>query len=367
MWRQFTPLAQALADSFECRWESPSSEMGLVSPDDGGGGGGSDRGSSTADTNADVDDGHDDDRGADDQGDRSADARGRRESGHDDEDDQDDDPLGALGDDEDDDEKDTRPVEERFKKVLKSKRRLERTVKKNAGALTRLKELQSAGVNLDDLVHSHRELVALQKRLEDSPKLRALLEGGDEDTSRDRRGAKGREPVKYPFKTDSESGQFFKKFHEDVTASQADLIDRLDRLEQALQGESTARRSERGAAMAKEWRSAAETAAKAIPEGFRDLFMHTIGLDMRRAQRGEIKASAQQVIDFHLDKLKKKGAIGKATTTRASEAARESIARRNETLPRRPAGNGSSGPAKERRLPRMSDYNRQLKAKFGGA
>lgn len=345
-------------------WDSPASEMGVVIPDDGGAGGGDDRKAGDA-TDDDVD-GQDDDQHADDErGD--ADASTRRGSARGDDDDQDDED-----EDEDRDEDDdvSRPAEERLKKVLKAKRRLERQGKKLRPVRERLKELEAAGLSIDDLIHSHRSLASLQRRLEESPKLRALLEENDDaPASRDARAAKGgkRESVKYPFKTDNESGKFFENFHQDFTNHRDEVSTRLERLEKLLEGEVRERTGERTTAAVKEWRGHAETASKLIPEGFRDLFMHAIGLEMRRALRGEIKASPQQVIDAHLAKLKKKGAITDVTKKRASEAARESIARRNETLPRRPSGSGAPGPVKERQIPRMSDFNRKLKARFGGS
>lgn len=343
-------------------WDAPTSEMD-VAP----GGTGDAGGDAGGDAAHDDVDGQDNDSDAGD-GDERADARRGREAGdRDEDDDQDDDPLNALGDDEDDEDGDTRPIEERFKKVLKAKRRLERGLKKNAGTLSRLKELQSAGVNLDDLIVAQRQLVNLEKRMGENPQLRALL--GDEGSADrgPRKPAKGdRDPVKYPFKLDNESGQFFKQFHEDFLSLRDQLAGELADLREQVTGVSREHRQERTTATVQQWRTAAETASKQIPEGFRDLFMHAVGLEMRRAVRGEIKATPQQVIDAHLAKLKKKGALTDTTKKRASDAARESIARRNETLPRRPAGNGAPGPVKERRIPRMADFNRSLRSKFGG-
>lgn len=344
-------------------WDSPASEMGVVTPNDGdGAGGGDDRnaGDGTAD---DVDDGQGADDDGGDEGDSGADARGRRDASADDGDDDQDDE-----DEHEDDDDAARPPEERLKKVLKAKRRLERKQKKFQPTAARLRELQEAGLSIDDLVLAHRQLTNMQRRLEDNPKLKALFgdEDGD-DTGSSRAGRKAeRESVKYPFKTDNESGQFFKKFHEDFHAHTEEFSGRLERLEKLLDGETRERRAERTSAAVKEWRTSADTAAKVIPEGFRDLFLHAVGGDMRRVLRGELRATPQQVIDHHLAKLRKKGAIGKDTKTRASEAAREQIARRNENLPRRPAGNGRPGPVKERTIPRMADYNRSLKQRFGG-
>lgn len=363
----FNNLLLRLAFAGMIFWDAPASEMGVVEvPDEGGAGDGKDRAAGDS-HDEDVDDRGDDHEADGERDDADASARrssARGDQGDDDDDDEDD-------DDADDEDEKGELTEERFRKVLKAKRRLERQGKKFRPTRERLKELEAAGLSIDDLVHSHRSLASMQRRLEENPKLRALIEGDDEaSASRDTRGRSSngkREPVKYPFKTDNESGQFFQRFHEDYLSHRDEVGTRLEKIEKLLEGEVRERHSERQSASVKEWRTQAETAAKVIPEGFRDLFMHTIGLEMRRALRGEIKATPQQVIDAHLNKLRKKGSITDATKKRASEAAREFIARRNETLPRRPAGSGGPGPVKERRIPRMSDYNRNLKSRFGGS
>ena len=352
---------EGLALSGACFWDSPSSEMGVI-PDGGsepGGGGAADDGDADKATDTST---QDVDNGQDGDGDGGANARGGRHSGDDGDDgDQDDDPLSALGSDDDDD--DSRPADERLRKVVKKNRRLERAVKKTASLVARQKELADQGLTIDDLLHSHRSLSTLQKRLESSPQLRKLIEGGEGEGG----SGKGKaEPVKYPFKTDNESGQFFKQLHENVERSTTDFNDRLDRIEAALKEDRQERRVEKTTASIGQWKTAATTAAKQIPEPYRELFMHTIGSDMRRVLEGKMRGTPQTVIDFHLAKLKKTGAIGKATTSRASEAARESIARRNEKQPRTPKGHGAPGPPKERRIQRLADYNRGLRQRFGG-
>lgn len=341
-------------------WDAPASEMGITSPDSGDGDrGGNDRGEKTA--GDDVDDGQGDDQAADEEHD-DADASSSRGSERGDDNDQDDED----DDDEEDDEDDNRPAEERLKKVLKAKRRLERKTKKLAPTMARLKELQDAGLDLDTLIGSHRSLASMQRRLEENPKLRALIEGDEADRSE--RGSKSpaKREVKYPFNVENESGKFFKTFHEEFLTLKEQLESSITEMQEQLGGVTRERSQERTQRTVTEWKSAADTAAKALPQNVRKLFTHAVGLEMRRAIRGEIKATPQQVIDFYLKDLAKDGQISKASSERASGAARESIARRNNTLPRRPAGAGRPGPQQERKLPRLSDFGRSLRSKFGG-
>jgi hypothetical protein len=197
------------------------------------------------------------------------------------------------------------------------------------------------------------------------------LLGADEDqddrTTTRRSGGGKRESVKLPFDPNTPAGKFFQDWYEASQQTIDDLRKELSEIREQTTGIRNERTQERTQATVNEWRTAADAATKKLPDGIRELFHHTVGLEMRRALRGEIKATPQQVIDAHLNKLRKKGSITDATKKRASEAARESIARRNETLPRRPAGSGSPGPVKDRRIPRLSDFNRSLKQRFGGS
>lgn len=339
----------------QAAWDAPASDMGMVS--DGGGGQGGDE---PPDTPTDPEDAADPDSESHEEKPDDADASPSARASDDDADDD-------ADDDEDADLDDGRPLDERFRKVLKSKRKIERQLRTLKPHAPLLKQLRDAGLNLSDLVSSHQQLQALQQRMAKNPKLKDLFGTEDGDEGGKPRRAAATTETEFPFDTSTKSGQFFKDFIESSRALQDQILDRLEQLDSGFKQDRTERTTQQTQATVTQWRAATDAAMKQLPKPFQALFNNVVGLEMRRALRGEITATPQQVIDFYLKDIRKNNGLGAAPASRASDAARETVARRTTTLPRRPAGHGAPGPAKEQRVQRLSDFNRGLKQRFGGA
>jgi hypothetical protein len=179
-----------------------------------------------------------DDQGTDDHAEADADAV-------DEDADDDQDPLDLLTSRDEDGENDPqkqRPIEERYKALSKRARKLERSLKKSLPVQQALRE---AGVDLRTLMQRHQTLANIEAAIDANPRLKAAIYGTDDtedepetrstNTRRDSRAADGDdETVEYPFDTQDGPGRFVADLDKRVRTSQRDLVDRLERIEKAI-------------------------------------------------------------------------------------------------------------------------------------
>lgn len=346
-----------------CAWDAPASELGL------------DTGAAPAEPAEPAAGGAADDS-PDDRGDASQATRTGAEraetEGRDDEqpdDDQDPDALDLLTEREDEDHPDrpARSLEDRFKSLRQRSRQLEKSLKKNLPVIQALRE---SGMDLRTLLQRHDSLARLEAAMERNPRLRALLNGED-DNEPPARGSRTREAedeVTYPFDTTDEVGRFMAQFHQDVRNDRTALNERLDKIEKLLGGrldriEHTSM-SERVRATEQTWKGAVDAAAAKLDKGYRKMFGDAMYGVLQQVIAGKLRLTPQQAIDHYLKELR----ISDKTKQVASAAARQRTAQRNDQLPRRPSG-GAGTPASPRSgpVPRMADFNRSIMRRYGAA
>lgn len=348
-----TPSTHAVANPSAdelCFWEGPSSDLGLDTgrtPEPEPAAAAADEKSADA---AD-DESSDDDATARASADADADA---------DDVDEDVDPLDLLTTrDEPDEQTPQRTIEDRYKALSKRSRKLEKSLKKSLPIQQALRE---AGVDLRTLMASHARLTAYEASLQNNPRLRALLEGNADDAGTDdRRPAAREEAVEYPFDVNDPVGRFMQDFHQGTTKTNREILERLERMERTANDrlgriENTTVAQQRSSTM-QSWKTAADAAAGKLDKPVQKLFRDAVLAAAHGYLNGQHKLSPQQVIDHYLADFK----VSDKQKRRASDAAAQKTAERNQTLPRRPAqGSGSPASPAARKVPRLEDFNRNL-------
>jgi hypothetical protein len=352
-WLTVDAEANPSADEI-CYWDGPASELGLDTgrtPEPEPAAAAADETSAEA-----GDDSSDDETPARASADADADA---------DDVDEDADPLDLLTTrDEQDEQTQSRPIEDRYKALSKRARKLEKSLKKSLPIQQALRE---AGVDLRTLLSSHQRLAAFEASLQANPRLRALLEGSNSDDppADTRRAAAREEPVEYPFDVNDPVGRFMQEFHQGSTKAQNEILDRLERIEKSFDTrvgriESTTVAQQRATTM-NTWKTTATAAAEKLEPGVRQIFLDAVLSAAEGSLSGRHKLSVQQVIDHYLKPLK----VSDKQKERASAAAKQKTAERNNNLPRRPApGSGSPASPAARRVPRLEEFNRNLSRQF---
>jgi len=349
-----------------CYWDAPASELGFTGAAASGP-------AAPASETAAADPGSDTDAHAAADQDASDTTEDVERPDAAEEDDPNADPLDALARDEESDEDApaTRTIEDRYKGLKQRARKLERAYKKH---LPTIQALREAGVDLRTLIQRSQKLADFERNLESNPRVRSLLYGEDEPNTdrRDSRSDRGRgraeeDTVSYPFDTNDEVGRFLADFHKSTRTQSTDIVSRLERIEQSL-GQRVDRieqstRQREVTAMQTEWRSATQAAAGKLPEEYRPMFNDAVYGAMEQVASGRLRATPQQIIDHYLKRIK----VSDGQKARASNAARQRIATRNDQLPRRPSGNANGSPAspRSRAIPRLEEFNRDISRRFG--
>jgi hypothetical protein len=352
----------------ECRWDAPTSELGLENPVNAGS---SEPAEPAAGGHSGPDSSDHDDDGQDADTDDTI-VEGRADADDDDEDQTEIDLLTS----EDRRDAADRPIEERYKGLSKRARKLEKQVKRSAPLMAALRE---AGVDLRTLLQRHTKL----SQLEADPRvLRALADRDVDDRERrpanagrrDARRPEGRDvedddsPVDYPFDTNDDVGRFISGFHKETRGTQRQILDRLESLELGLDQRvgniERSTTSERVAHVQTTWKSAVDAASSKIDKPYRQMFSDAMHAAMTQVLNGQLRATPDQIIAHYLKGL----GLDKGQRARAQGAAQQRIAESNRTLPRRQGfGRGTPASPASRRVPRLAEFNISLQRKFGAA
>jgi hypothetical protein len=329
-----------------CYWEGSSSELGLDT-------GGSDPAPAPQETSNDQPAGDDPAPGA--------------ESAEPEVDDADRDPLDLLTERDDQEEgAPPRTEADRIKSLTKRARSLEKRVRRDLPVIQALRE---SGLDLKTLITSHNRLAAFEQSLDRNPRLRALLNGEDDPHPASPRRTEVRgeeESVDYPFDTRDEVGKFVSDFHKGTTKEIRDLKSQIAELTQTLGGrvgriEQGTVAQQRSATLST-WKSAATAAAEKIDPALRPMFLDSVHNAAEAFLAGRHKFGPQHVIDHYLKGVN----ASQMQKNRASAAAKQNIAERNNNLPRRPGqASGTPASAARKTVPRMEDFNRTLARTMG--
>lgn len=339
-----------------------------------------DRVDAADDTGADLDAGggddsqsSDDDAALDTQGDDAADESAREGTDEGDEDDDDDD---------DSDRYDGLPPEERIKKLLDSRKKLRRKLAKRTPVYTQVQDLARRGVTLEDLVHSTRQYRDLAEKIRQSPKLRALIDGGDDADER-RPATRGTdraagEDADFTFDDSPEALGFDPKanlINKNIAAGLRrsallehrfnKLLARLDpdKLEQRVGGLEKGIQQSRVSAVEREWSEVVRAAEVHItdPNPKRQKGLRTMFRDNMRAamERFGGRRPPNDIVTHYFNEL----GIKPAATARAAVAAARTThqaAQRVTQLQRQPGQSGQPAPARQKRE-LLSDVHKRLR------
>jgi hypothetical protein len=286
---------------------------------------------------------------------------------------------GSSDDDEDeDDDEDLRDdaevTQERFKRVTAKLRKLSRRDRRFTPTRARLKELQDAGISLDDLMTSHRNFHALDAQIRRNPKLRALVhgDGTDEPAETGRRASRQASDEEFdestlPFDPNaSEANRYFanlaRKNHEQEKTLRQ-LTERLNKAE----GRDT-QRTEREES--REWKTVLDGALARIKQTSlkSTLSDAVVAAFQRRSQHGK---SATQVVNHYITQLEKDGllsaqeakdakAANKTGQPTSRAAMQQRIAENNRNLPRTVAPQGQPTAARQGK-DRLLDVHKRLR------
>lgn len=270
---------------------------------------------------------------------------------------------------------------ERFKAVLKQNKKLTRKLTKALPQLTRLK-----GMDLDDLILRARRGDDLAATVANNPRLRALLNGGEDDPpAHSGKPAKGKpapaaaggdddeefDESKLPFDPNENDAN---RYFADLAKSNHELKRQLKQ----LVGKDTAREQQqaqaRAAAERTEWKTAIDAAAETLTSP-REKKLFRDALAGAYMSRGEHGKTVRQIIAHYLednataaDARKANAAAAAATTGKpgtpnaavAQAATRERIANNNNNLPRTVAPGGNPAPARQGRET-LSDVAKRIR------
>lgn len=264
-----------------------------------------------------------------------------------------------VGRDEDDDDQ-TKPIEERHRKTLRDKRRLQRKLAKLSPLSQRLK-----GVDLDRALANASRYEALEARLAGNRKLwRQLTEEpeGAEDEGETapaaRRGTRDEEPFdesKLPWDTETASGKYFVGMVKQQRTLQTDLQRAMKRIDQ-LEGGIT---QERQAQVQTKWVEGMKAASKQIKDPkVRTMFEDAVKGAFHVAQFQRRQVDPNTVIKHYLNLA----GVSPTTKAIAAGAAKQRMAQGNQQLPRHQAGGpGASTPARSGKE-RPADVHRRIRA-----
>lgn len=292
----------------------------------------------------DLGDGQDD--GSDDTGDDADGGDAGRE----------DDLEDLLADnDEDDEQQGTRTDQDRIKKLAAKNRKLRRQIARRLPTLQRLKD-----VDVDGLMHKARNYDAIEEAARRNPRLRALLNGGDDAEDEDDRPARRSrktedadfDEAKLPFDANKDPvhryfANLAKQNHE-LQRQFSQLTKRIDGYEkQGQQRDETSSRAQWGDAV----RAAGEQIgdkkiAKLVQDAMRGAF-NTPGIRQRY--------SPQQVLNHYL----KEYGVNPGQARRAADAAKQRIAERNKRLPNHAERGGQPAGARPKKES-LADVRKRL-------
>jgi len=293
-------------------------------------------------------------------------------------------------DDDDDDDVDARyeglPADEQIKRLRAGLKKAKRKLAKRTPVYQQVQEMVAQGLSLDDLKLTHRQYRLLSEQIATNPRLRALVNGGEDATeSRPARRDAGRPAVdaEFTFDDSAEALGFDPKdslVNRNLAASMRDtaflkhqvtkLLARLDpdAIERRVGGLERQTVTTRRQAIEREWTEATNAAVlhitdpnKKREEGLRVLFKDQMRSAMEKT--GGTRA-AKDIVAHYFAKL---GIDPRATARATSAAARttQQGAARVQQLQRQPGQSGQPAPAKPAKRELLSDVGKRLRSVGG--
>lgn len=273
-----------------------------------------------------------------------------------------------IADDEDEDQR-SRPDGERIKALAKKNRKLRKQVAKLLPLSKRLE-----GVDLDDLVLSKRQYVALAEQIRTNPRLRALIHGSDADDE----PVKGRRtpPADVDEQFDESSLPFnpnespTNRYFANLAKENFDTRKLLRQVQERLDGTEGRERAKTESQIRTEWKTTITSAAAHIKdEGVQTVFKDLLAAAYKDPDVRAKGYTVQQLVSHYLKVLKVNPADAAKATAAAAKptpapaiktaATQQRIAEQNKSLPRTVAPAGSPAPARNER-PTLQGLRKQI-------
>lgn len=248
----------------------------------------------------------------------------------------------------------------RYKTNANKLRRIQRWKAKNSGLVERVRALGGTEA-LDRLLQRSAQAESIERQLQSSPKLRALLNGEPDDTT----SATSRAPAAPARRRHVDDLEAFDQDHPatPVMRRMAETLDRLEdenaRLRQDVTGVTSKDQQREQQTEQAAWKSAVDAAAEKLSPQLRTMFTDAVAGAFQHAKRNGLKVTPQQVIDHYLKDV----GVSKPTAAAASAAAASRIATHNKNQPSRSAVTGGSpAAAGQRTRETVEQLGRRLRA-----